>query len=254
MGSMSETFERISEFRDSESLKNGLAQIFRDMGLGRFAYVVVRIDGIGDNLTHGVWTYPDEWAERYQQENYVSCDPVVTTALQSVLPFPWRGADDWDDLDEVQVRFFDEAHDFGISNGLSIPIHSSKEFALLTVLPDGNSEKATETLWAVRDEIHLLAYHAHHHAQKVLIDDIAAEVLPHLTDREKECLQWAAVGKTSWEISEILGIAETTVQTHIENAKEKLGVSSRQFAIVKAITIGLIEIPDHTALWTPKYS
>ncbi len=254
MGSMGEAFVGVSDFLDRDDLEDRMDQTIRSLGLGKFAYHVVRITGVNVGGIHGVSTYPEDWVERYERENYVLCDPVVATAMRSVLPFPWREADDWDSLDEVQARFFAEAHDFGISNGLSIPIHGSKEFALLTVLPDGNSEKATETLWAVRNEIHLLAYHAHHHARKVLIDDVATEALPHLTDREKECLQWAAIGKTSWEISEILNVAETTVQTHIESAKKKLDVSSRQFAIVKAITTGLIEIPNHTALWMPKHS
>lgn len=59
-----------------------------------------------------------------------------------------------------------------------------------------------------------------------------------LTDRELSCLQWAALGKTSWEMGVILGLTERTVNFHIHNACRKLGVHSRQAAITAALQNG----------------
>jgi len=56
-----------------------------------------------------------------------------------------------------------------------------------------------------------------------------------LTERELECLRWTASGKTSWEISIILSISESTVIFHIKNAIEKLQVTNRSQAVAKAI-------------------
>jgi LuxR family transcriptional regulator, activator of conjugal transfer of Ti plasmids len=56
-----------------------------------------------------------------------------------------------------------------------------------------------------------------------------------LSEREKACLSWTALGKSSWEIGQILHISENTVIFHIENAMKKLRTSSR-----KAIQLGLI--------------
>jgi len=61
-----------------------------------------------------------------------------------------------------------------------------------------------------------------------------------LTDRELCCLQWAAVGKTSWEMGKILGLSERTVNFHIHNACRKLGVHGRQAAITVALQAGLL--------------
>ncbi|WP_162264899.1 helix-turn-helix domain-containing protein, partial [Salmonella enterica] len=47
---------------------------------------------------------------------------------------------------------------------------------------------------------------------------------------------WAARGKTSAEIGQILGITKRTVDFHIDNARDKLGVATRTQAIVTAIT------------------
>lgn len=62
-----------------------------------------------------------------------------------------------------------------------------------------------------------------------------------LTLRETECLTWTANGKTSWEISVILGVSESTATFHLRNAAAKLKASNRTHAAVKALHLGLIE-------------
>jgi LuxR family quorum sensing-dependent transcriptional regulator len=61
-----------------------------------------------------------------------------------------------------------------------------------------------------------------------------------LTPRERECLKWAARGKSEWEISQILGISEHTSEKHLLNAKTKLGASNRVHAVAEALRRGLI--------------
>ena len=62
-----------------------------------------------------------------------------------------------------------------------------------------------------------------------------------LSDREIETLTWAARGKTSAEISQILGMAKRTVDFHVDNARTKLGVANRTEAVMKAVSTRLIQ-------------
>jgi DNA-binding response OmpR family regulator len=62
-----------------------------------------------------------------------------------------------------------------------------------------------------------------------------------LNDREVETLTWAARGKTSAEIAEIVGLTKRTVDFHIDNARIKLGAATRIQAAIKATTGRLIE-------------
>jgi DNA-binding NarL/FixJ family response regulator len=62
-----------------------------------------------------------------------------------------------------------------------------------------------------------------------------------LTDREVECLTWAARGKTSAEIAQIIGTSKRNVDFHIETACRKLNVATRVQAAVKAVSGRLIE-------------
>ncbi|MGO8918359.1 MAG: response regulator transcription factor [Stellaceae bacterium] len=62
-----------------------------------------------------------------------------------------------------------------------------------------------------------------------------------LNEREIQSLTWAARGKTSAEIAQILGLKKRTVDFHIDNARTKLGTTTRIEAVIKAISGRLIE-------------
>jgi LuxR family quorum sensing-dependent transcriptional regulator len=61
-----------------------------------------------------------------------------------------------------------------------------------------------------------------------------------LSKREQEVLQWAAEGKTEWEIGMILGLSEHTAEKFIRSARGKLCAGNRTHAVARAIRLGLI--------------
>ncbi len=62
-----------------------------------------------------------------------------------------------------------------------------------------------------------------------------------LSDRERQCLQWIAKGKTSWETAAILQVSERTVNFHVGNACRKLNVYKRQAGVSLAVQQGLLD-------------
>ncbi|MCC6918775.1 MAG: helix-turn-helix transcriptional regulator [Alphaproteobacteria bacterium] len=63
---------------------------------------------------------------------------------------------------------------------------------------------------------------------------------PSLTPRERDCMAYVAAGKSDWDISVILGIAQATVHFHIENARRKLNASTRAHAIARMAALDMI--------------
>lgn len=61
-----------------------------------------------------------------------------------------------------------------------------------------------------------------------------------LTARERDSLALVAEGKTDWEISVILGIAEATVRFHVDNARRMLGAVNRAQAVARLVNQRLI--------------
>ena len=62
----------------------------------------------------------------------------------------------------------------------------------------------------------------------------------HLTEREQEVLQWLVQGASNEEIAQHLYITVATVKAHLTAIFEKLKVTSRTQAIVKALKLGLV--------------
>jgi DNA-binding response OmpR family regulator len=75
---------------------------------------------------------------------------------------------------------------------------------------------------------------------KVARTDIWSQKIA-LGEREIECLTWAARGKTSAEIAQIVATSRRNVDFHIETACRKLGVATRVQAVVKAASGRLID-------------
>jgi len=78
-----------------------------------------------------------------------------------------------------------------------------------------------------------------HYALKTFERCNEASAVP-FTKREVECIRWVSKGKTSWEVSKILGVSERTVNFHIQNCMKKTNSVNRQQVISKCLLGGII--------------
>ena len=62
--------------------------------------------------------------------------------------------------------------------------------------------------------------------------------ISHLSPRERECLLWSALGKTTKEIASILDLADSTVNEYIAGAMKKLGATTRAQAVAIVVDAG----------------
>ncbi|MCO6389055.1 autoinducer binding domain-containing protein [Aliihoeflea sp. 40Bstr573] len=182
------------------------------------------------------YTWPEEWLDHYVNEDYFDCDPLAKVIRHDPRPAPWRGAGSMQGLSPRAQLMFDEASEFNIKQGLVLPIITLESDIVFVSL-------AGETLDIDPLEIgtlHLAASHTATRALQLSQIAIAQRARPELTARERECIRWAALGKSEWEISQILGISEHTSEKHLLSAKSKLGAVNRVQAVAEAIRLGYI--------------
>ncbi len=74
----------------------------------------------------------------------------------------------------------------------------------------------------------------------ILLQKLLPESATKLSAREVEVLRWVSEGKTSSEISVIIGVAVPTVNFHIKNIIEKMCCVNRAHATAKAVALGLL--------------
>jgi len=177
------------------------------------------------------------WFERYMQEDFYSADPMARHTHATVEPFFWNEVNvDQDDLQALRVM--NEASEFGLKEGFSVPILGAEGDLSCVTMGGRRMERQPR----MRTAIHMMSIYAHARARALASDRAEKTVSapPNLSEREREVLKWVARGKTDWEIGEILNISKETSFAHVRNCCRKLDAQTRTQAAVRAILLGQI--------------
>ena len=216
--------DRLAESVDEAALRDAMAEAATALELPSFAYLSMPPMKRGN--VRLISTYPRPWTSHYVESRYERLDPVIHRALSHSEPFEWSERTGLPGLSKRQQQLFDEAAQFGIRCGLTVPIHDGRSpIAAVTFASDAYRHPFSRSIEKHIRVLQLMAMLFHAHARRKLIDDRAIDGVV-LSPREFECLQWAARGKSTWEIGVILDISRRTAAFHLENAKMKLGVRS----------------------------
>ncbi len=247
MVKLQQFIERLQRMQSLGRQQDALVGFLNGAGFRYFTYHIVKVRDRPGLQPLFATNYPDEWVRHYGAQGYLAHDPLVQEGPRRQLPFRWSDVTEPRDMDRVQRRLFREASDFGISNGLTIPLHGRDgEYAALNLIPDGTPEDQARTIDQQGHMAHLLAFYWHSLAGTRLLEEQGRSfpedvVGTTLSDREREVLTWVARGKSAWDTARILGLSERTVVYHIENAKRKLNATTRTHLVVKAVMERLIE-------------
>lgn len=70
---------------------------------------------------------------------------------------------------------------------------------------------------------------------------VAPQAWQSLTPRERDILELLAAGETTPSAADCLGISESTVRTHVENMRAKLGVNTRAALVAGGFRLGYLD-------------
>ncbi len=221
---------------NEQQLLNAVGRYCESLGVRHFSFVC-SLFNMSNTMpdVHTLSNYPQEWLYRYQEANYIASDLTIHHSRVSSSPLIWL--DKKMVLDATNKRLFAEASDYGIISGITYPFHGvGSEFGSLSATVSDNFRHSALDSTTTQYSLYLMgAVLFDHYRQK---KDNTLE--NKLTVREKECLRWAAEGKTAWEISVILSISERTACFHLDNAKRKLNSVTRTGAVGKALLHSLL--------------
>lgn len=235
----SELIERSVRAGGIEAVHRLCDDICAEYGFDHFIYGARLPSSLVKPLMVVISGYPDDWRARYAARRYLAIDPTVAHCAHSPRPLQWSELL----ADEAPERraFMGEAREFGLVTGASLPVRGGHgEAGMLSFSMRRRGRTAQADLQAALPHLFLLSAYVHEAVCRIAGRGQLPFQPRDLTARERECLLWAAEGKTSWETAQILGIAERTVTFHLGNVVQKLNVSSRQQAIARAVSQGLI--------------
>lgn len=182
--------------------------------------------------------WSDEWFAHYSEKGFVHADPVPRQALTTAMPFDWSEAFAAFEWDPAARQVIDTARDFGMVDGLCIPVYMGNGIQGVVSLA-GDVRQLTGRC---RVELHLLALHAHGQLRRLNAGGGVPAPRRSITEREAEMLKWVALGKTASEIADITGLTARTINQHCENARRRLGTSNRVHTVVEALRQRLISL------------
>lgn len=234
-----------------EEALNELAKVQTIPGLGHFVYELRDAYDVANVAFHLVdapqaieknplllVTYDEQWVERYTTQDYFQVDPVVVVGSRGFLPL------DWDSVNRSSQRMrklFAEAESYGVGNhGLTVPIRGpNHEKSLVTTTTfETDREWAKRRLSLLRD-LHVLA-HFFHDRCLTLTDLRPVPSRLKLSRRELQCVEALARGRAPKQIAYDLGLSISAVRLYICSAKVKLGASTTNQAIAKAVRDELV--------------
>lgn len=186
-------------------------------------------------------TYPAEWIDYFDRQRLGPLDPVHRASHLTSVGFAWSKVPSMISLTKRDHDILDRAASAGIGDGFTIPAHVPGESLGSCSFATRRGEPIPEDALASVQLIGLFAFEAARRMSRMRTFD---PDLPALTDRQRDCLVWAARGKSDWEISRILGISHETVIQHVKQARERYGVGKRTLLAIHALFDGTISFLD----------
>lgn len=176
--------------------------------------------------------WPKEWSSHWANSHLIMFDPVAKFAQMQSAPFRWNTAFADERTGNKKVERL--MRDFGFKDGLAIPMQIDGPPGVVSLGADHCDIDENDI-----PVLEMVCYMAYSRIES-LYGSFPYQSVVQLTPQQTAVLHYAAVGKTNWEIGQILNISQHSVRDHIAAACERLNANGRTHAVARAIGLGLI--------------
>lgn len=189
-------------------------------------------------------TIPDWWQQYFIEVNAIEYDYLVNHTTRGNGPLLYGCDKDLENpalCQKARDLMKMSTGEFNYGSGITMPsFHNNQRIGGINVcFPETVSELNNVSTQNIL-ELLLVSSTAH---ERLFMLKSQNEQSSLLTPRQQECLTWLALGLTSQEIADKIGISLHTVKMHIDSAKKRLGATTRIQAVAKALSSGLITVP-----------
>lgn len=183
-----------------------------------------------------------QWIHYYKR-NIFADDPIIKWGRERSTPIIIDDIHQQNKLTPHTTSVLNVMHDFNVSQSLLIPVRATSQHHFVVRLT-GLRQKtmSANDLNHHLPLITLICLHLSEAFTRLFslpADDLEA---PKLTTKEIAILSLAASGKNTAAISDSLNISQNTVLYHMKNIHKKLDVRTRQHAIAKALSLGIVSL------------
>ena len=218
--------EDANAVQDTDALLDSCLSLLAPIGVSHVSYARTNLYGECSFKTN----YADAWQAHYLEHEMIDNDPVIEDGMRDSILRCWPCVD----RDRETAGFFETARAFGVpSLGAAVTFQTQTGLSVFSVAFEGTAKEWCGTLKAYENELNLTA-------MSFCIRAGQLKKVLHLTARERDVLRWTARGKTSWEIGQILGLTEGTVNQYSRVIMKKMNAMNRVECVTKAHEQGLL--------------
>lgn len=244
LSSIHDYIEKILAVNSEQDFVSICSSIAEGLDASYFSYGVMWPDDFHHIKLSILSNYQRDWVEEYKNNSYQIVDPRIRDCISSVTPVFWNTQGSYlQNLSKDANSMMQNAHEHSIRSGVTIPFQSFNNirgvFGIGLNSDSYNDSKSQKHLEYISPYLGYLGSFVHQ-AMIHIIESEKSTLDNPLTVREKDCLCWAADGKTAFQIASKLYISESTVKFHFKNIMKKLGARNTSQALAIAILKGFI--------------
>ncbi|KAA0968451.1 LuxR family transcriptional regulator [Aureimonas fodinaquatilis] len=197
----------------------------------------VTLDRAGSELELILSNWDEDFTAAYEAQHLNRYSPIVRALKADPEPFVWT-VESLFGYDPTEPETFEGPVQFllgeQLCGGMFLPVHGLTGFCGAISFLGGRSSPSTAEINEMRC------------AGFALFGMLAAfrfeenRLNNPLSQREKDCLKLAMLGKTSSEIGSMISLSEYTVSQHLASATRKMGAANRTHAVAMAAQLGYL--------------
>lgn len=229
----------IKRTQSEEELHNILLKVCQRIGMTSFGISGIPLPNENVEPFFLLSGWDEEWFERYTSGNYVHSDPIIHKCVSSIEPFTWEKAVTNRRLGAKAQRIMNEAQEFRMFYGFSVPIHSIHGHQAIVTFGSEHYELSEHD----ESSLHMIAIYAHAQLRKMkqtMLKENFPREATRVTPRERECILWASDGKTNDDIAELMSISRRMVEEHLARAGDKMMTCGKAHLVAESIRHGII--------------
>ncbi len=178
MSELSQFLDQLATERtlSADSILHGVKKMAYSLGFSMYAHHNF-YQKTSQIFIPNAYTYPEAWIDRYYEVNHYINDPTHHYAISTCFSYPWCDIQEHFQITRDQQLVFDEASEFGLKGGLSIPIRKPEgDIALLSFSGDLSQKEFRQIWFHNKREFALLGLHlANRSIPRAVANDLSSE-------------------------------------------------------------------------------
>jgi len=230
---------RLSKVRKINELESICLRFCEQMSMDYFLFSVCEAISFSAPKTLRISNFPKTYLQAYEDDKLVKVDPINRYCATHIVPVLWQDLESAIQLSNEERAFLKRSKLAGLATGLSVPASAPSSQTACLSLASERDDFPEQQLQQILFSSHTFMQYLFEAYLRIDVEENPR--VAQLTDRELECVFWACEGKTAWEIAQIVGISERTINFHLTSVIKKLGAANRQHAVAKAVLYGLVK-------------